>query len=59
MLKLFKIQVNRKADPLYFDSKRVARYRRERLREELGVEDIPIMRGPDHWRGESYNGANA
>ena len=48
MQRLFKIVVEGK--PEYFDNKTVAKIRRDRVANG-GV----LMRGPDHWKGESFN----
>jgi len=53
MLRLFKVQLSPKHDPQYFESKRQAKHERDKLAEEHD-RDIPVMRGPDHWKGESY-----
>ena len=51
-LRLFKIEAG--ADPVYFDSKRVAKHERDKLIDD-GKTGIVVMRGPDHKRGESFN----
>ena len=54
MLRLFKVDPDGKT-PVYFSNKRQAKAARDKLREE-GHEKAVIMRGPDHIRGESFNG---
>lgn len=51
MQRLFKVMVEGK--PEYFDHKKLAKIRRDRAYgpENGGV----VMRGPDHWKGESFN----
>lgn len=54
--RLFKLMVEGK--PEYFDNKKLAKIRRDRAygpdaTKHGGV----IMRGPDHWKGESFNTA--
>lgn len=52
-LKLFKL-IDAEGEPVYFDNKRLAKRKRDELREEMEG-DIIIMRGPDHRKGESFN----
>lgn len=52
MLKLYKI-VDGTGAPIYFAGKRAARHALEGVR-EVGMEGV-LMRGPDHWKGESFN----
>lgn len=54
MLRLFKIQPGKNADAIYFSCKRRAKKKRDDMTEE-GKVDIVVMRGPDHYRGESFN----
>ena len=50
MMQLFKVMVGRHLDmPFYYDRKEDAKV--ERAQHKGAV----IMRGPDHWRGESFN----
>lgn len=51
MLKLFKVVSPRFAEPSYFWDKMVAK----NFRDELEPANLKVMRGPDHWRGESFN----
>lgn len=51
-LKLFKIDDGN--EPVYFNSKRAAKHKRDILHAE-GRTDIVVMRGPDHRKGESFN----
>lgn len=51
-LKLFKIDDGN--EPVYFNSKRAAKHKRDTLREE-GRTGVVVMRGPDHRKGESFN----
>jgi len=46
-LKLFKVSIS--TGDLFFQSKKTAK----KLRDKTGSGCI-VMRGPDHWRGESY-----
>ena len=48
MQRLFKVVVEGK--PEYFDHKQLAKTRRDQV-DNGGV----LMRGPDHWKGESFN----
>jgi hypothetical protein len=54
MQRLFKLQIEGK--PEYFDNKKIAKIRRDRA---FGPDAVKhggvIMRGPDHWKGESFN----
>jgi hypothetical protein len=51
--RIFKVTTKSLGEPRYFSNKRGARvFRDERI--EAG-ESCVIMRGPDHWRGESFN----
>jgi len=51
MQRLFKVVVEGK--PEYFDNKTIAKVRRDRA---YGPKDGGVvMRGPDHWKGESFN----
>lgn len=50
-LKLFKIVVGK--EPFYFNRKVDAKRARDDLL--LNTSDRVVMRGPDHWRGESFN----
>ena len=52
-LRLFKIQPTKKAEPVYFQHKQQARAHRDQLLAD-GISTV-VMRGPDHWRGESFN----
>lgn len=52
MLKLFKIEPP-KAEPVYFDSKRAAKAKRDKLNETDGM-SVAVLRGPDHRRGETF-----
>lgn len=54
-LKLFKIEYGKTLT--YFDNKRLARRARDQL-VEGGAFNIVVMRGPDHYRGESFNVSN-
>ena len=54
MLKLFKIQPGKKVDAIFFSCKRQAKKKRDDLREG-GNMSVVVMRGPDHYRGESFN----
>jgi hypothetical protein len=49
-LKLFKVVSKQWAEPHYFQDKMVAK----NVRDEDDEKRV-IMRGPDHWRGESFN----
>ena len=51
MLRLFKIEPP-KAEPIYCYTKRQAKIRRDRLRDD-GIE-VSVLRGPDHRRGETF-----
>jgi len=50
--KLFKVMVESK--PEFFQNKGLAKIRRDRAHAPKDVGRV-IMRGPDHWRGESFN----
>ena len=52
MLKLFKVQG--KATTVYFYSKAGAKEYRDGWNEE-SLTVVFVSRGPDHWRGESFN----
>ena len=54
MLKLFKIQPGKKAEAIFFSCKRQAKKKRDDL-VEGGKIGVVVMRGPDHYRGESFN----
>ena len=49
--KLFKVVSPRFAEPKFFQSKVAAK----KARDELEPANLVVMRGPDHWRGESFN----
>ena len=49
--RLFKVVSPRFQEPQYFGNKRDAKF----CRDELKPANLVIMRGPDHWRGESFN----
>ena len=51
MLRLFKIMKG--DEPVYFNNKRLAKLERDALIAE-GKQAV-VMRGPDHWKGESFN----
>ena len=51
MSKLFKVINHGK--PIFCDSKQTAKAVRDLARQ--GGENSVVMRGPDHWRGESFN----
>ena len=55
MLKLFKVQANPNLAPVYFDSKRAAKHMRDDLNNDAHYSGVVVMRGPDHWKGESFN----
>ena len=50
-LKLFKVVTPTYQEPQYFQSKAAAKQERDNLRPA----NLVVMRGPDHWRGESFN----
>lgn len=50
-MKLFKVVSPRFKEPQYFSDKMVAK----NFRDELEPASLVVMRGPDHWRGESFN----
>ena len=50
-LKLFKVVTPTYQDPQYFQNKADAKQERDDLRPAR----LRVMRGPDHWRGESFN----
>ena len=50
-LLLFKVMQG--SHPVYFQNKMVAKT----LRDELESANLVVTRGPDHWRGESFNKA--
>ena len=52
-LKLFKIQPTKKDEPLYFHDKKLAKRKRDLLVDKIG-QPVIIMRGPDHWKGETF-----
>ena len=43
------------SQPVYFKDKRAAKMHRDDLVENGVKEVVVIMRGPDHWKGESFN----
>lgn len=51
-LRLYKIESGETLT--YFDNKRLAKRTRDQIIEG-GASNVVIMRGPDHWRGESFN----
>ncbi len=51
---LYKIQ-HGVSQPVYFKDKRTAKMHRDDLVENGAKGVIVIMRGPDHWKGESFN----
>lgn len=51
-LKVFKVTVEDK--PEFFQSKGLAKIRRDRAHAPKDAGRV-VMRGPDHWRGESFN----
>jgi hypothetical protein len=55
MLKLFKVVAG--GTPFYFETKMDAKhYRNMKPSNTSGAySDSVVMRGPDHWRGESFN----
>ena len=53
-MRLFKIQSDENAPVYFFPEKRLAKAHRDDLHAQ-GKKGVVIMRGPDHWRGESYN----
>ncbi len=54
MLKLFKVTVGN--EPMYFQRKVDAKIHRDAGQGRDGQHsDRVVMRGPDHWRGESFN----
>lgn len=52
MLKLFKVMKGDRA--VYFEDKQTAKRERDALRAATNADTV-VMRGPDHWRGESFN----
>jgi len=57
-LKLFKVVPPGAEGAFCFQNKRKAKKMRDTIREacnEAAKQKIVIMRGPDHWRGESFN----
>ncbi len=52
--RLYKIQ-HGDTEPVFFKDKRTAKIHREALEYDGVPGNIIIMRGPDHWRGESFN----
>ena len=48
--RLFKVATATGRDPAYFNNKGVAKADRD-----ARVAPCVVMRGPDHWRGESFN----
>ena len=50
-LRLFKVVTPTYQDPQYFQSKAAAKEERASLKPA----HLVVMRGPDHWRGESFN----
>ncbi len=55
MLNLFKVMVGK--EPFYFGRKVDAKQHRDMLPSNTSGKyaDRVVMRGPDHWRGESFN----
>jgi hypothetical protein len=51
MTRLFKVVSPRFPEPTYFGNKEDAKS----FRDELEPANLVVMRGPDHWRGESFN----
>lgn len=51
MLRLFKVMDG--DAPLYFDSRRAAKAKRDDLRDDGKTADV--LRGPDHRRGETFD----
>lgn len=52
--RLFKLMVEGK--PEYFDNKKLAKIRRDRAYgPDAAKHGGVIMRGPDHWKGETFN----
>lgn len=54
MLRLFKIQDGTEA--LYFDNKRLAKRKRDDMIDE--GKTVTVRRGPDHRKGETFDGAH-
>ncbi len=50
---LFKIH-HGESYPVYFQDRRTAKAHKDELI-EAGAKDVIVMRGPDHWKGESFN----
>lgn len=57
MLRLFKLHP-RGEDPIYFDNMRLAKRKRDVLIEEDPARHVTVRRGPDHWKGETFDGAH-
>lgn len=57
MLKLFKLHL-RGSEPVYFDNKRLAKRKRDDMAEETPPKQVTVRRGPDHRRGETFDGAH-
>lgn len=55
MLKLFKLHP-RGGEPIYFDNKRLAKRKRDQMIDE--GKTVTVRRGPDHRRGETFDGAH-
>lgn len=51
MLKLFKVMDDNR--PAYFEAKRDAKVKRDAMLNN--GRSAVVSRGPDHWRGESFN----
>lgn len=54
MLRLFKIQDGKKS--IYFDNKRLAKRKRDQMIDE--GKTVTVRRGPDHRKGETFDGAH-
>jgi hypothetical protein len=53
VLKLFKVHPDKSVQPEYFRDKLAAKAKRDKLRED-GFPKAAVLRGPDHYRGESF-----
>lgn len=52
-LQLFKVLTSTKGKPKFFDSKLFAKRQRDKEHRQ-GRRNVHVARGPDHWRGESF-----
>ena len=56
MLRLFKIEDS--IEPMYFDNKRLAKRKRDQMADETPPRTVTVRRGPDHRKGETFDGAH-